>query len=100
MDMLDLYSDYLIFQNKYATATGLSDLVDGAFAHDKVTRFLRLEDFGSKSLWRYIKNQLGRKKQLVEYWYLMIPSKKNPTLMRMKLIASITLMPKGVCSKG
>jgi hypothetical protein len=28
MDMLDLYSDYLIFQNKYATATGLSDLVD------------------------------------------------------------------------
>ena len=55
MDMLDLYSDYLIFQNKYATATGLSDLVDGAFAHDKVTRFLRLEDFGSKSHWRYIK---------------------------------------------
>jgi DDE superfamily endonuclease len=55
MDMLDLYSDYLIFQNKYATGTGLSDLVDGAFAHDKVTRFLRLEDFGSKSLWCYIK---------------------------------------------
>ena len=55
MDMLDLYSDYLIFQNKYATATGLSDLVDGAFSHDKVTRFLRLEDFGSKSLWGYVK---------------------------------------------
>ncbi|WP_165482612.1 transposase, partial [Legionella santicrucis] len=55
MDMLDLYSDYLIFQNKYATATGLSDLVDGAFTHDKVTRFLRLEDFGSKSLWSYVK---------------------------------------------
>ena len=55
MDMLDLYSDYLIFQNKYATATGLSDLVDGAFTHDKVTRFLRFEDFGSKSLWRYVK---------------------------------------------
>jgi hypothetical protein len=55
MDMLDLYSDYLIFQNKHATATGLSDLVDGAFAHDKVTRFLRLEDLGSKSLWHYVK---------------------------------------------
>lgn len=55
MDMLDLYSDYLIFQNKYATATGLSDLVDGAFTHDKVTRFLRLEDFDSKSLWSYVK---------------------------------------------
>lgn len=61
MDMLDLYSDYLIFQNKYATATGLSDLVDRAFAPDKVTRFLRLEDFGSKSLWRYEKSQLARK---------------------------------------
>jgi hypothetical protein len=45
----------LIFQNKYATATGLSDLVDGAFAHDKVTRFLRFEDLGSKSLWHYVK---------------------------------------------
>ncbi|AGN15017.1 TPA: transposase [Legionella pneumophila] len=55
MDMLDLYCDYLIFQNKYATATGLSDLVDGAFAHNKVTRFLRFEHFGSKSLWHYVK---------------------------------------------
>lgn len=58
MDMLDLYSDYLIFQNKHATATGLSDLVDGAFAHDKVTRFLRFEDFDSKSLWHYVKKPL------------------------------------------
>ncbi|MFO9618747.1 transposase [Legionella pneumophila serogroup 1] len=55
MDMLDLYCDYLIFQNKYATATGLSDLVDGAFDHNKVTRFLRFEHFGSKSLWHYVK---------------------------------------------
>lgn len=53
MDMVDLFSDYLIFQNKYATATGLSDWVYGAFAHDKVTRFLRFENFGSKSLWSY-----------------------------------------------
>ena len=29
MDMLDIYTDYLISQNKYATATGLSDMVDG-----------------------------------------------------------------------
>ena len=41
MDMLDLYTDYLICQNKYATATGLSELLDGEFAHDKVTQFLR-----------------------------------------------------------
>lgn len=55
MDMLDIYTDYLICQNKYATATGLSDMVDGEFTHDKVTRFLRLGDFDSKMLWAYVK---------------------------------------------
>jgi hypothetical protein len=33
MDMLDIYTDYLICQNEYATATGLSELLDGEFAH-------------------------------------------------------------------
>jgi hypothetical protein len=55
MDMLDIYTDYLICQNKYATATGLSDMVDGEFSHDKVTRFLRQERFDSKMLWKYVK---------------------------------------------
>lgn len=55
MDMLDIYTDYLICQNKHATATGLADMVDGEFKHDKVTRLLRLSDFDSKSLWRYVK---------------------------------------------
>ena len=55
MDMLDIYTDYLICQNKYATATGLSDMVDGEFSHDKVTRFLRQGDFDSKMLWKYVK---------------------------------------------
>src|SRR5688572_24779730 len=40
MDMLDLYSDYLIFQNKNATATGLSDLKDG-YLRDYVCRSLK-----------------------------------------------------------
>ena len=31
-------------------ATGLSDMVDGEFSHDKVTRFLRLNVFDSKML--------------------------------------------------
>ena len=56
MDMLDIYTDYLICQNKYATATGLSELVDGEFSHDKVTRFLRENDYGPKCLWLYVKN--------------------------------------------
>ena len=55
MDMLDIYTDYLICQNKYATATGLSDMVDGEISHDKVTRFLRKENFNSKMLWQHVK---------------------------------------------
>ncbi|MDF1756862.1 MAG: IS701 family transposase, partial [Legionellaceae bacterium] len=55
MDMLDIYTDYLICQNKYATATGLADMLDGDLSHDKVSRFLCLEDFGSKKLWQYVK---------------------------------------------
>lgn len=35
MYMLDLYTDDLIFQNKYAAATRLSGLLDGEFAHDQ-----------------------------------------------------------------
>ena len=52
---LDLYSDYLIVQNKYATSTGLSEMLNGAISHDKVTRFLNKEELTSKELWRYIK---------------------------------------------
>ena len=55
MDLLDIYTDYLIYQNKYETATGLSEMLAGDIAHDKVTRFLRLNEFGSKSLWNYVK---------------------------------------------
>ena len=58
MDMLDIYTDYLICQNKYATATGLSEMLEGDIAHDKVTRFLRVSDFASKSLWRYVKKHV------------------------------------------
>ena len=56
MDMLDIYTDYLICQNKYATATGLSEMVGGEFSHDKVTRFLRQSDFDSKLLWKHVKS--------------------------------------------
>lgn len=60
MDMLDIYTDYLICQNKHATATGLSEMLEGDIAHDKVTRFLRLNDFGSKSLWNYVKTPVRK----------------------------------------
>lgn len=59
-DLLDIYTDYLISQNKYATATGLSVLLDGQISHDKITRFLNNNQFSSKDLWLYIKPVIHR----------------------------------------
>lgn len=54
-ERLDIYTDYLISQNHYATATGLSALLDGEFSHDQITRFLSHDDNGSKELWTIVK---------------------------------------------
>lgn len=61
--LLDLYSDYLIAQNQYATATGLSDLLDGQISHDKITRFLNSKELTSKDLWEYIKPEIRKAEQ-------------------------------------
>jgi hypothetical protein len=58
--MPDLYSDYLITQNQYATAVGLSDLLQGRISHDKITRFMNGKEFASKELWKHIKPKFGR----------------------------------------
>jgi hypothetical protein len=58
LNLLDLYSDYLIFQTKYATATGLADLSGGSVSHDNVTRFLNGSALGSKELWLYVKDRV------------------------------------------
>ena len=50
---LDLYTDYLLSQFGYATATGLSALLDGEISHDKVTRFLSERPYTGKDLWQY-----------------------------------------------
>lgn len=54
-EFLDIYSDYLISQGQYATATGLAAVFDGEISHDQVSRFLRAGDYGAKNLWEYIK---------------------------------------------
>ena len=58
--LFDIYTDYLICQNKYATATGLSDLMPNEISHDQVTRFLNGNLMGSKELWAYVKNDVRR----------------------------------------
>ena len=50
-DTLELYTDYLISHIGYATATGLSSLLDGEISHDKVTRFLSERQYTGKDLW-------------------------------------------------
>lgn len=58
--MLDIYSDYLIAQNQYATAVGLSDLLEGRISHDKITRFLNGKESASKELWEHIKPEIRK----------------------------------------
>lgn len=62
-ELLDIYSDYLISQGHYATATGLAATLDGEISHDQVSRFLRADDYDSKNLWEYIKPEIRRHEQ-------------------------------------
>lgn len=64
-NLLDIYTDYLIAQNQHATATGLSDLLDGQISHDKITRFLNSKKLSSKNLWEYIKPEIRKIEQNV-----------------------------------
>ena len=54
-NLLELYSDYLISSFSSTTATGLSNLLEGNISHDKITRFLSSEQYGSKDLWQLAK---------------------------------------------
>lgn len=56
--LLDLYSDYLLVTNRYATATGLSAILGGKIGHDEITRFLNEEVCDSKSLWKIVKSKV------------------------------------------
>lgn len=58
IELLDLYSDYLLITDRYATATDLSAILDGRISHDKITRFLNEEEFDSKTLWKVVKPKL------------------------------------------
>lgn len=53
--LFDLYTDYLLCSFGPVTATGLSQLVDGAVSHDQVTRLLAGEAQRSVHLWQRVK---------------------------------------------
>jgi hypothetical protein len=53
--LLDLYSDYLLSSFSLATATGLASMVDDAYSHDQITRFLGQPRYDQKEYWQVIK---------------------------------------------
>ena len=61
--LLDIYSNYLISQGQYATATRLAAVLNGEVSRDQVSRFLRADDYNSKDLWVYIKSDVRRHEQ-------------------------------------
>jgi len=56
--IFELYIDYLVTSFSYATATGLSNLLDGEISHDQVTRFLSHKPLTSADLWRNVKKKV------------------------------------------
>ncbi len=52
---LDLYTDDLIVTFGYATATGLSQLLDGQISHTAISRFLCEREYTSKDVWKQVK---------------------------------------------
>ena len=60
IDYEELYTDYLISGNGKATATGLSDMMEGLVSHDQITRFLSKSEFDSKTLWQKVKSTVRK----------------------------------------
>ncbi len=53
--MIDIYSDYLITNFGQATATSLSNVLNGELSHDSITRFLTERELTSKDYWLLVK---------------------------------------------
>jgi len=54
-DLLEFYTDYLISSFGQTSATGLSNLLEGAISHDAITRMLSKELLTQKDFWLLVK---------------------------------------------
>ena len=52
---LEFYTDHLICNNGFATATGLSAMIEGDISHHLMARFLVSKVFTFKDLWVQVK---------------------------------------------
>lgn len=51
----ELYTDFLIASFGQASATNLSEMVEGEVSHDSITRFLSSREYTSRDLWLEVK---------------------------------------------
>lgn len=60
LQILDLYTDYLIASFSFTTSTGLAELLDGDLSHDKISRFLGQSLFTQQDYWKCMKPLVRR----------------------------------------
>lgn len=58
--LLDLYTDYLISAFGPVTSTGLSQMMDSAISHDRISRMLGKREFTQQEYWKAIKGIVRR----------------------------------------
>lgn len=55
IELLDIYSDYLISAFGQTTGTGLAELLGGSVSHDRIQRLLSKEQLSAADLWQIVK---------------------------------------------
>lgn len=59
-ELLDLYTDYLVSAFGAVTSTGLSQMLDSAVSHDRISRMLSKREFTQQDYWKAIKSLVRR----------------------------------------
>jgi len=98
--LLDLYTDYLISQNGLASATGLSEVLEGEVSHDKITRFLNLGSNGSKELWDEVKPTVRKYENISGVLMIDDTIEEKPYSQENEIIAWHYSHAKGIHVKG
>lgn len=100
-DILDIYTDYLICQNQYATAIGLSNLLKGDLSHDQITRFLNGKEYSAKDLWHYVKKDIRQHEQASGGVFIIDDAiEEKPYTDESEIVAWHFSHAKGRCVKG
>ena len=61
--LLDLYTDYLLTSWSLVTATGVAELLQPQYRHDRITRFLAQEVYDQRQYWRLLTPLVRQREQ-------------------------------------